>query len=39
MHHRLFPKTTQRSAPVLDAQSWAVGRAAAELAQLDVRRV
>jgi hypothetical protein len=38
MQHELFPETTLRSTSVSDAHGWALGRAAADRAQLDVRR-
>ena len=38
MHARLFPETSLRASSVSDAQGWALGRAAADLARVDVRQ-
>jgi Protein of unknown function (DUF2786) len=38
LQDKLFPEIRRRAPAVSDAQGWALGRAAADLAQLDVRR-
>lgn len=38
LQDKLFPEITRRAPSVSDAQGWALGRAAADLAQLDFRR-